>query len=76
MAINSTFFCQNHPDLENLRSIYYQWLIDTDQDEAAGGLKEQQGDCHGAIALYMKAGLPSRAAKLALSRAVSPAHLS
>nr|CAB3255301.1 intraflagellar transport protein 172 homolog [Phallusia mammillata] len=59
---------KNHPDLVQLQQSYYQWLLDTNQDEAAGALKEQQGDWHGAIALYMKAGLPARAAKLALSR--------
>ncbi|XP_078486595.1 intraflagellar transport protein 172 homolog [Ciona intestinalis] len=59
---------KNHPELASLRNSYYQWLIDTNQDESAGLLKEQQGDWHGAIALYMKAGLPARAAKLSLSR--------
>ncbi|XP_076806393.1 intraflagellar transport protein 172 homolog [Clavelina lepadiformis] len=68
---------KNHPDLANLRSMYYQWLIDTNQDESAGALKERQGDWNGAIALYMKAGLPARAAKLALSRSdlMSNRHL-
>lgn len=55
--------------------MYYQRLIDTEQDEAAGLLKEQQGDFNGAIALYMKAGLPSKAAKLATSRKVSETKL-
>jgi len=64
-------FGQNHPELSQLQQNYYQWLIDTNQDESAGLLKEKQGDFHGAIALYMKAGLPARASKLALSKSVS-----
>ncbi|XP_039273606.2 intraflagellar transport protein 172 homolog [Styela clava] len=59
---------KGHPDLDNLRQEYYKWLLDTNQDEAAGGLKEKQGDWNAAISLYMKAGLPARAARLAYSR--------
>lgn len=59
---------KGHPDVESFRSEYYKWLLDTNQDEAAGALKEKQGDWHAAISLYMKAGLPARAARLAYSR--------
>lgn len=53
--------------VENLRNGYYKWLVDTNQDEAAASLKEKQGDWHLAISLYMKAGLPARASRLAYS---------
>ncbi|KAK3595246.1 hypothetical protein CHS0354_010853 [Potamilus streckersoni] len=57
-----------HPELENLRRNYYQWLMETGQEETAGDVKEKEGDYLAAINLYMKAGLPARAARLATSR--------
>ncbi|XP_070555163.1 intraflagellar transport protein 172 homolog [Ptychodera flava] len=59
---------KGHPELENLRRNYYQWLMDSGQEEKAGEMKENEGDYHAAINLYMKAGMPSRAARLATSR--------
>ncbi|CAC5423828.1 IFT172 [Mytilus coruscus] len=57
-----------HPELENLQRNYYQWLMDTGQEEKAGELKEKDEDYLAAINLYMKSGLPARAARLATSR--------
>jgi len=65
------FELQNHPQLDNLRKKYYQWLMDTHQEGKAGELKEQEGDDMAAINLYMKAGLPARAARTVSSRDVS-----
>lgn len=59
---------QGHPALEKLRRGYYQWLMDTQQEERAGELQESQGDGPAAISLYLKAGLPARAARLVLTR--------
>ncbi|KAG7460913.1 hypothetical protein MATL_G00203920 [Megalops atlanticus] len=59
---------KGHPELDNLRRSYYQWLMETNQDEKAGEVKESEGDHHGAINLYLKAGLPAKAARLAMSR--------
>ena len=59
---------KNHPELENLRRSYYQWLMDTNQEGKAGDLKEREGDDMAAINLYMKAGMPARAARLATQR--------
>ena len=64
------FVFQGHPELDNLRRNYYQWLMDTGQEEKAGEVKERDGDHMAAINLYMKAGLPARAARLATSREV------
>ena len=64
------FVLQNHPQLENLRKKYYQWLMETHQESKAGELKEQEGDDMAAINLYMKAGLPARAARAVCSRDV------
>lgn len=57
-----------HPELETLRRNYNQWLMETGQEEQAGEVKEREGDFITAISLYMKAGLPARAARLAASR--------
>ena len=62
------FIFQGHPELDNLRSNYYQWLMDTNQEGKAGEVKEREGDLMAAINLYMKAGMPARAARLVSSR--------
>nr|XP_014345853.1 PREDICTED: intraflagellar transport protein 172 homolog [Latimeria chalumnae] len=59
---------RNHPELENLKKSYYHWLMETNQEEKAGEVKESEGDYIGAINLYLKAGLPAKAARLAMSR--------
>ncbi|XP_071324251.1 intraflagellar transport protein 172 homolog [Trachinotus anak] len=59
---------KGHPELDSLRGSYYQWLTETGQDEKAGEVKENDGDYQGAINLYLKAGLPAKAARLAISR--------
>ncbi len=59
---------QGHPELDSLRGNYYRWLTETGQDEKAGEVKESEGDFQGAINLYLKAGLPAKAARLAISR--------
>ena len=64
----SSAACQGHPALEKLRRAYYQWLMDTQQEERAGELQESQGDGLAAISLYLKAGLPAKAARLVLNR--------
>ncbi|CAB1340225.1 unnamed protein product, partial [Coregonus sp. 'balchen'] len=59
---------KGHPELDNLRRSYYQWLMETNQDEKAGEVKEGEEDFMGAINLFLKAGLPAKAARLAMSR--------
>ena len=45
--------------------------MDTHQEGKAGELKEHEGDDMAAINLYMKAGLPARAARTVCNREVS-----
>ncbi|KAL2082479.1 hypothetical protein ACEWY4_022297 [Coilia grayii] len=59
---------KGHPELENLRRSYYAWLMETNQNERAGEVKESEGDCMGAVNLFLKAGLPAKAARLAMAR--------
>uniref|UniRef100_A0A8C3Y295 Intraflagellar transport protein 172 homolog n=1 Tax=Catharus ustulatus TaxID=91951 RepID=A0A8C3Y295_CATUS len=59
---------KGHPMLEKLCRGYYQWLLDTQQEEKAGEVQEGQGDYLAAISLYLQAGLPAKAARLAMDR--------
>ncbi|XP_074541957.1 intraflagellar transport protein 172 homolog [Halichoeres trimaculatus] len=59
---------KGHPELDSLRENRYQWLTSTGQDEKAGEVKESEGDFQGAVNLYLKARLPTKAARLAISR--------
>lgn len=55
---------KRHPNLDEIKQNFNQYLADTNQDEKAGELKEREGDLQSALNLYMKAGLPARAANL------------
>ncbi|KAJ3216179.1 hypothetical protein HDU67_009828 [Dinochytrium kinnereticum] len=55
---------RNHPELEHLRKNYFQWLIDSGQEDKAGELKEEEGDIVSAINLFLKGGMPARASFL------------
>lgn len=44
--------------------------METHQEDRAGELKEREGDDIAAINLYMKAGMPARAAKVITGRDV------
>ncbi|KAK7792281.1 hypothetical protein R5R35_013312 [Gryllus longicercus] len=49
---------------DQLREKHMQWLLDTNQEEKAGEMKEHEGDYNAAFNLYLKANLPSRASRL------------
>ncbi|KAJ3205663.1 hypothetical protein HDU82_005043 [Entophlyctis luteolus] len=55
---------KNHPDLDHMKKNYLQWLIDSGQEDKAGELKEDEGEFLAAINLYLKGGMPARAAFL------------
>ena len=61
---------QGHPDFDGLKASYLQWLLDTGQEERAGELREKEGDLRSAISLYLKAGLPAKAARLVMHHEV------
>uniref|UniRef100_A0A7S3QV19 Intraflagellar transport protein 172 homolog n=1 Tax=Dunaliella tertiolecta TaxID=3047 RepID=A0A7S3QV19_DUNTE len=56
-----------HPEADALKGKHYKWLLETGQEEKAGVVKEQQGDYLGAISLYLKGGLPARAAHVVVA---------
>ena len=44
----------SHDSIDILRENYYNWLIETYQEEVAGGIKESDGSYNEAISLYLK----------------------
>lgn len=56
---------KNRPETDELKTSYFQWLLETSQEEKAAQLKEQAGEIETAIRLYLQGGLPARAAALA-----------
>ena len=58
---------KNHPDLDELKRTYYQWLNDTEQFEKAAAVKESENEFLSAINLYLRANLPAKASKLLMS---------
>ncbi|KAI9137410.1 hypothetical protein BKA69DRAFT_1032603 [Paraphysoderma sedebokerense] len=58
----------SHPEVENLRLNYFQWLIESGQIDKAGELKEDEGDYIAAINLYLKGGMAARAANVVRQR--------
>jgi intraflagellar transport protein 172 len=65
---------RNLPEVQTLRRNYMQWLIQSNQEEKAAQLKEKEGDYFGAIDLYLKGGLPARAAQLVMTMELSAQH--
>ena len=55
---------KGHHQLDELRESYMRWLMDTNQEEKAGQLKEEEGNYMEALNLYLKSGMPSRASRL------------
>ena len=55
---------KGHPQLDALKESHTRWLMDTNQEEKAGGIKEDEGAYMEALNLYLKAGMPSRASRL------------
>ncbi|XP_053316583.1 intraflagellar transport protein 172 homolog [Spea bombifrons] len=59
---------KGHPELENLTRGYLQYLADSGQEERAGEVRESEGDYISAVNLYLRAGLPAKAARLCLNQ--------
>lgn len=52
----------NHPEAKEMRRNYFTYLQESNQEEKAAELKAQEGDHMLAISLYLKGGLPAKAA--------------
>ncbi|CAH8629630.1 unnamed protein product [Schistosoma margrebowiei] len=57
---------KNWSGLDKLKKAYHHWLTETGQEEKAGDLRQKDGDFNGAVTLYLRAGVPGKAARLAL----------
>ena len=55
-----------HPDAIEMRQAHFQYLLDTNQEERAAALKVRECDFMQAINLYLKGGMPGRAAQVIL----------
>ncbi|KAI9219008.1 hypothetical protein BC828DRAFT_407082 [Blastocladiella britannica] len=62
------------PDVEHLRQQYFDWLLESGQEERAAELREEEGNWLGATQLYLKARMPSRAAQLLRQRNLMAAN--
>eukprot|EP01041_Mallomonas_annulata_P001132 gene1132-2194_t len=59
-----------HPELVEMRQAYFQYLLDTNQEEQAAALKVHECDFTQAIQLYLKGGMPAKAAEVVLSNGI------
>lgn len=55
---------KNHPEVREFKENYFQWLLETSQEAKAAEVKEREGDFNTAIGLYLKGGLPAKAANV------------
>lgn len=55
---------KNHPDVREFKENYFQWLLETNQEAKAAEVKEREADYNTAISLYLKGGLPAKAANV------------
>ena len=55
---------KNHPEVREFKENYFQWLLETSQEAKAAEVKEREGDYNTAISLYLKGGLPAKAANV------------
>lgn len=62
---------RNHPDVKDFKANYFKWLIETNQEGKAAEMKENDGDYEGAVELYLKGGLPAKAASIMMNYAVN-----
>lgn len=60
-----------HQDVDQFKSDYFKWLLETNQEAKAAEVKERSGDYLKAIQLYLKGGLPAKAANVVTSYNVS-----
>lgn len=57
---------KNHPDLVQIKETYHAWLVSSGQEDVLGQIKEQEQDYVAAITIYLKGGIPGKAAQILL----------
>ena len=63
-----------HPDVREFQENYFQWLLETNQEAKAAEVKEREQDYATAIQLYLRGGLPAKAANVVSSNQVNIPH--
>ncbi|GLD95237.1 hypothetical protein PINS_up003881 [Pythium insidiosum] len=65
---------KSHAGCESMKRNYYEYLLESRQEEKAAALKVKEGDYASAISLYLKGGLPAKAAQLLNQRNIGREH--
>lgn len=60
-----------HPEAIEMRQAYFQYLLDSNQEERAAALKEREMDYIAAINLYLKGGMPAKAAQVIINNDIN-----
>ena len=63
-----------HQDVREFKENYFQWLLETNQEAKAAEVKEREQDYSTAIQLYLRGGLPAKAANVVSSNQVNIPH--
>lgn len=56
-----------HPEINKIKSQYFDWLMNNQEFDKAAELKEHDGEYQNAIELYLKGGYPAKAANLVMT---------
>ncbi|RLN31787.1 hypothetical protein BBO99_00001824 [Phytophthora kernoviae] len=65
---------KNHSGCEQMKRNYYDYLVESRQEEKAAAVKVKEGDYASAVSLYLKGGLPAKAAQLLNQRNLGRDH--
>lgn len=65
---------KNHSGCEQMKCSYYDYPVESRQEEKAAALKVKESDDASAVSLYLKGGLPAKAAQLLNARNVGRDH--
>ncbi|KAF1773853.1 WD40/YVTN repeat-like-containing domain [Phytophthora cactorum] len=65
---------KNHSGCEQMKRSYYDYLVESRQEEKAAAVKVKDGDYASAVSLYLKGGLPAKAALLLNQRNLGRDH--
>ncbi|GAB9470746.1 hypothetical protein Gpo141_00007983 [Globisporangium polare] len=65
---------KSHANCDQMKRSYYDYLVTSRQEEKAAALKVKEGDYASAVSLYLKGGLPAKAAQLLNQRNIGREH--
>ncbi|TMW62984.1 hypothetical protein Poli38472_005602 [Pythium oligandrum] len=65
---------KNHSSVDQMKRSYYEYLLESRQEDKAAAQKAKEGDYASAVSLYLKGGLPAKAAQLLNQRNIGREH--